>query len=84
MRNQKPITVAELIKALRQMEPDLIVVLSRDPEGNGFSVLRTAALDVYKDGQLGIEELTPALRKLGYTDEDVLKGGQKAVVLWPS
>lgn len=37
--------VKDLIEILNQLDPNLVVVLSRDPEGNGF-----AALEDYTEG----------------------------------
>ena len=81
-RNQY--TVAELIQELQKHDPTRVVILSRDAEGNGFSELYQVATSSYKDGELGIEALTPELRKQGYVAEDVLKNGEKALVFWPS
>jgi hypothetical protein len=81
---QSPYTVAELIEFLRQMDQEALVVLSRDPEGNGFSELHQVGTNTYRDGQIGIEKLTPELKKAGYSKEDILAGGVKAIVLWPS
>lgn len=64
-KNAKPITVAELIEALRQEDQDRIIVLSRDPEGNGFSVLRSASAQSYKDGEIGLEKLDAEAKKAG-------------------
>jgi len=79
-------TVKELIERLREIDQDRIVVMSMDPEGNGFFPL--GDLETYaftkEDGcgEIGIEELTDELREQGYTEEDI-KEGQPAVCLWP-
>lgn len=81
--------VKELKKMLEEVDEDRIVILQKDPEGNGYSPL--AGLDgencSYQAettwyGEVGLERLTPKLKKDGYTEEDVLEG-EKAVVLWP-
>ena len=82
------ITVGKLIELLKQHDPERIVVMAKDPEGNGYSPLCDIDTASYKAestwcGEIGIEELTPELRKRGYSEEDVI-GGQKALVLWPT
>lgn len=77
--------VSELIVKLQDLKPDLLVVLSRDEEGNGFSPL--ADIDgensMYYDGEINLHHLTPGLESKGYTDEDVSDRGERVVVLWP-
>jgi hypothetical protein len=77
--------VAELIEILKEEDPMALVVLSRDPEGNGFNECRGFSTDCYDpDGrELGLAELTPELKAKGYTDEDVLEDGVPCVTLWP-
>ena len=75
-------TVGELIKKLKKVDPKRIVVMSRDPEGNGFSPMCDFWEGTYKDGDVGIEKLTKAYEKLGYSDDDVVKG-TPAVILSP-
>lgn len=57
--------------------------MSCDSEGNGYSPLRVIALSAYKDGEIGLFELTAEDEKRGYGEEDVLTGGERACVLWP-
>lgn len=77
-------TVEQLIAKLQGVKnKKRIVVLSCDAEGNGYAPLH--GIDegsAYKDGEIGIETLTEADRKQGYSEEDVLKGSP-ALVLWP-
>lgn len=81
-------TVAALIKLLSKEDPKRIVVLSADSEGNSYSPLSGAGTAAYVadstwSGSIGLEKLTPALKKQGYTDEDVLDG-KPALVLYPT
>lgn len=81
-------TVKELIEQLQSEDPDRIVICQKDGEGNGFSPLSeiyTAAYapDSSWSGECGIEELTDLLKENGFTEEDVLTGGQPALVLCP-
>lgn len=76
-------TVKQLINDLSKCDPNSIVILSQDEEGNGFSPLADVDnLKNYCEGEIGLRELTPKLKNMGYTKEDLLKG-EKAVVLWP-
>lgn len=75
--------IKELMEILSKMDPERLVVLSRDEEGNGFSVLQDAEEMHYKDGEVGYGRLTPELRDAGYGPDDIMRGGKKAVVLWP-
>lgn len=79
----------DLIKILQE-DPERIVVLSKDGEGNGFSPLADVNTDhVYKaentwSGVIGPAKLTKEMEERGYGEEDVLKGGKKCFVLWPT
>lgn len=80
-------TVKELIEVLKEEDPKRIVVMSKDSEGNNFSPLSSFSLNIYKAettwyGDIGLEELTPELRKAGYEEDDVISG-EKALVFWP-
>lgn len=75
--------VKDLINLLRSADPDKIVVLSRDAEGNGYSPLAQCDPDAnYKDWEVGLAHLTEEDKKAGYTEEDLLNG-EPAVVLYP-
>ena len=85
-------TVQELINQLQQCNPNYLVVMSKDEEGNGFSPLADVVGDnnVYVpectwSGELRLHHLTDELRAQSYSDEDVYDGddGVRAVVLWP-
>ena len=78
----------ELAELLMQ-HPDRVVVLSRDPEGNGFSPVRDANTGAYvveeSDVMLELADLTKDMLRMGYTEEDVAPEGYlPAIVLWPS
>jgi hypothetical protein len=73
---------SNLIKILEQ-HPDREVILSKDSEGNGFSKCDDYFVGKYNDGEIGMESLTEKQKAEGYTDEDVMKGGVKAIVLFP-
>lgn len=64
-------------------DPEREVVLSEDAEGNGFNVCHVVEKYKYSKGEIGFEELTEELKKEGYGEEDVMKDGIKAFVLWP-
>jgi len=84
--------VSELIKKLSGLDGDLPVIMSRDPEGNGFSKLASDGITVYMADvtdnfidEVKICEITDQHRKIGYTDEDVgdPETMTKCLVLWP-
>lgn len=85
----KNLTVADLIELLQEEDPDRIVVMSKDGEGNSYSPLSDFSSASYVaectwSGEIGIEELTDELKAMGYTEEDVIEGGVPALVLWPT
>lgn len=76
-----PMTVRELIADLQTLDPDHMVVLSQDAEGNGYSPLtgfsegRYEALSTWSGDVYSEEDL-----KDGYGDESL----PSVVVLWPT
>ncbi len=83
-------TVGELIKILKKENPDRVVIMSKDGEGNDFSPFTAIGRSAYDPDntdntyhQIGIEELTDELKEQGYTEEDLVEGGIPALVLWP-
>lgn len=81
-------TVKELIERLQNEDPDRIIICQKDSEGNGYSPLSDMWTAGYKatstwDGEVGMEKLTDEERKIGFTDEDVIKDGVPALVLVP-
>ena len=76
-------TVAELIKDLQAHPQDAIVILARDAEGNSFDPLACVDGAMYEDREIGLVELTDALRAEGYSEEDLRPDGERATVLWP-
>lgn len=80
-------TVGELISLLGAHDPARLVILSGDAEGNRYSPLRGACTAAYRAvtpsrGDVGMEKLTDADRKAGYTEEDLLEG-VPALILTP-
>lgn len=80
------ITAGKLIELLKDFDPELPVMLSRDQEGNGFSPLDELGqsrfcIDGYSI-ETGIDELTEELEEDGFSEEDVIDG-PKCIVLWP-
>lgn len=75
--------VKDLIKYLELANPNDIVVLSSDSEGNSYSVLGGWSDEYnFKDGEIGLRKLTKEMEDQGYSEEDVMKG-KPAIVLWP-
>ena len=79
--------VKELIEKLQQCDPEDIIVLAKDEEGNGFNMLGDIDEAIYVPchKETYLRELTPELEEQGYTEEDFYDGedGQLAIVLWP-
>ena len=80
--------VKDFIKLLQKEDPDRVVVMSRDAEGNGispFSDLSTCAYvaETTWYGEIGLEELTEENKEQGFSEEDVKHDGEKAICLWP-
>jgi hypothetical protein len=89
MRKQE-MTVKELIERLQKEDPDRIVIMAKDGEGNSYSPLSDLGTAAYKptstwrgDAGLEPEDLTEEMIKKGYSEEDVIRDGQKAIVLQP-
>jgi hypothetical protein len=84
----QPITVREMIAALQREDPDAIVVMAKDAEGNSYSPYRQLWAGAYQAettwyGKAGPPALTDELRAEGYTEEDVFPDGVPAVILTP-
>lgn len=77
--------VKDLIKQLQKIDQERLVILSSDEEGNSYSLLRVVSECAYseEDRIVGLEELTAVDEKDGYSEEDVIADGIKAVCLWP-
>lgn len=80
--------VRELIEILQKADLDATVVLSWDPEGNGFSEMypiEEGLVFLPWDGKVRYTNLTDEMRKQGYDEEDIYEGddGVPAVVLRP-
>ncbi len=82
-------TVAQLIEQLKTCDPDAIVVMAKDGEGNDYTPLAGFWSGVYRAettwyGEVGYSELTPELEEEGYDEEDLIEDGRKAIILSPT
>jgi hypothetical protein len=80
--------VKKLIAFLKNYNPDLEVILSRDEEGNGFNLLQNLEDNIVYDKEehaIYLSELTDKLKAQGYSEDDLYTGkhGVPAIVLWP-
>lgn len=81
-------TVKELINQLSKIDPERVVVLACDNEGNSYHPLsstETARFDEWEN-KIGFEKQDledPNIKELGITEKDIMRGGVPAVVLWP-
>lgn len=74
--------VKELIETLSKLDPETLVVLQKDSEGNGYSPAAGMEEAVYFACNKWCGEC-PHPEDLKDMDEEELSKGQKAVVLWP-
>lgn len=79
--------VQELIEQLQTLDPERIVILQKDAEGNGYSPLSCfweGAYEAYStwSGEAGLDKLTDELIAEGYSEDDLCRG-EPAVVLVP-
>ncbi len=74
----------DLIKILQE-DPEREIVVSSDSEGNSFDSVSQVSTAKYDPDErsIGLEKLTPALKKQGYSKEDVMEDGVSAFVIWP-
>lgn len=79
--------IKKLIKILEKLDPEALVVLSSDAEGNSLGILDyvwdNCKFDVKNNEATGLFELTPEYIECGDTAESVGKVGKKAIVLYP-
>lgn len=80
--------VKQLIKELQKLDGDSIVIMAKDAEGNGYSPLADLWAGAYRAtttwyGDVGFEKLTPALKRQGYSELDIIDG-KPAVILTPT
>lgn len=80
------VTVKELIARLSELDPDAVVIMQRDREGNGYAPCEGAEGNGAWDDEeqeYGYAALTPALEEKGFGQEDII-AGVPAVVIWPA
>lgn len=80
-------TVGDLLKMLEHQDRSRVVVMQKDPEGNGGALpLDGTWKGAYNtaSNQIGLEQadLTPEAIKQGYSKSDVVKG-LPAIILFP-
>ena len=92
MNDRHRYTVAEMMDILSQMDPNAIVILARDAEGNGYYEFDSIDSDgtMYIPDRLGHGEikyavLTDEMKDNGYGSDDLAETGQgiPCVVLYP-
>lgn len=79
-------TVKQLIKKLEKCNPDALVVLSEDAEGNTYNPLYEIEGNMVYDQEykeVGYKILTKDMEESGYTEEDLKTIGEECVTLWP-
>ena len=81
--------VRELREALSEYPDEMLVVMSKDSEGNDFSPLYEAQEGMYHAETTWYGEVHPTPEQIAaddaYTEEDEApEGAERAVVLWPT
>lgn len=80
------VTVKQAITILETLEPDRLIVLSSDEEGNEYRPMTSFFTGLYDPEyrEIHMETLTEEDRKHGYTEEDLgdPDTDTKVVVLW--
>lgn len=81
--------VKDLIKLLEKEDPNALVVIQKDPEGNYYSPLNMIDGGFYSaysifNGYSCLKELTPEARSLGFSEEDVDENAVSALFLVPN
>ena len=81
--------VKDLIEKLSLIDPDREVIVQKDAEGCCFSPLSDLWTGAYRAatewaGEAGFETLTEPDRERGFTEEDLILDGRKAVFLQPA
>ncbi len=76
--------VRDLIRTLKTMNGNRLVVLQRDAEGNGYEEARCVDDNaMYSEGEVKLERLDDELVEKGFCEDDVADGGEKCVVIAP-
>lgn len=78
--------VKDLIALLNNEDPEMLVVISKDSEGNGFSELYDYSRGYNYDEderEIGLAVLTQELIESGYCEDDIMSDGTPCIVLWP-
>lgn len=76
--------IKDLIEQLQKLDPELLVVLSKDEEGNGYSELAYIEPNSrFSEGEVSPNILTEELDEEGWSEEDFLDDGIPCVILWP-
>ena len=86
--------ISELKKVIEHLPDDMLVVVSKDAEGNSITPLAEADADNNRyiqyegswDGEVRLKELRPEDMERGFEEEDVDTDneGEDALVLWPT
>lgn len=75
--------VRELIKILEDQNPEMVVVIQADDEGNSYNSLDYWRTGLFNedDSEVGPLELTEKLINQGFTEEDMIEDGKPAIIL---
>ncbi len=89
MREDGLLTVEGLITILGRFDPERIVIMSKDAEGNGFSPLSEITMAAYIPvsswgGEIGLEEITELEELAGHDESSLFSSdGIPCIILEP-
>ena len=75
--------VKDLIEVLENMDPDLLVIIARDPEGNGYAPMGDYSVGVFdsKNDEFAEDDIDEDWSE--DEDDESITIGKSCVVLWP-
>jgi len=78
----------QFIQILSQEDPELEVIMQSDSEGNGYSPFSSYWIGAYRSittwyGEAGYDTLTDELIEDGFSEEELITNGTKAIFLGP-
>lgn len=85
-------TVKEFIALLSECDPDDIIIMATDAEGNAYNYFdgnmnlhEYNYMEYNYGGEIKLRKLTPELVEQGFSEEDtdINQNGTPCVVLWP-
>ena len=80
------IRVRDLKKIIKNMDDDALIVISIDPEGNAYRPIVDHSPQYSYDEnsqEIGLTSIDESMKLAGYTEDEVMEGGEPCLLLWP-